>query len=152
MDDLLYSGSCQCGECKYAVDRPYFVAYTCHCKTCQKLTSSAFMSCLQIAEESFHLVDGHLAQHQRIANSGNTLTNSFCGRCASLISVQNSARPRIRTITIGTLDKAHEIEVNAHIWVRRKLPWVTLPDNHRIFRQAADWSQDYASDPARYKP
>jgi len=89
---------------------------------------------------------------ERAADSGNILTNSFCESCGSLLSIQNSSRTRLRTVTIGTLDQPSLIEVNSHIWVKRKLPWVILPKHHRIFEEAGDWTKDYANDPTRYNP
>ena len=53
---------------------------------------------------------------------------------------------------LGRVDKPHLVEVSAHIWVKRKLPWVVLPDDHRIFDSAGDWTQDYINDPSRYRP
>ncbi|NEP56045.1 MAG: hypothetical protein F6K31_03340 [Symploca sp. SIO2G7] len=50
------------------------------------------------------------------------------------------------------LDSLDCIQVDAHIWVSRKLPWVVLPEGDRIFDMAGDWLQDYASDPERYLP
>ncbi len=75
----------------------------------------------------------------------------FCSACSSTLFCQNSARPRIRTVFIGTLDHPTNVEVSAHIWLKRKLPWVTLPVAHRQFEASADWTADYAGDLARYK-
>lgn len=152
MTTTKYSGECQCGACRYEINAEPFVAYTCHCQVCQKLTSSAFLSCIQIPAESFSLVTGSLVSRQRVGASGSTLTNSFCGTCSSLICIQSSSRPRLRTVTIGTLDYPASIDLSAHIWVKRKLPWITLPSNHRIFEEAGNWTIDYAEDPTRYLP
>ena len=45
-----------------------------------------------------------------------------------------------------------DVAVDAHIWVKRKLPWVQLPAGHRIFEEAGDWTPDYVHDPGRYRP
>lgn len=74
---------------------------------------------------------------------------AFCGTCGSALYVTNSARPRIRAIYVGTLDCAVDVEVNAHIWTKRRLPWVVLAEGHRVFPEAGDWRADYASDPSR---
>ncbi len=145
-------GRCQCGACSYTVNAEPFVAYTCHCLECQKLTSSAFASCAQLPSESVEVTSGNPATRKRVADSGNTLETWFCRSCGSALFSQNSARPRIRTVYLGTLEHSEDVRVNAHIWVKRKLPWVTLPNDHRIFDEAGDWSQDYAHDPTRYIP
>ncbi len=145
-------GRCHCGACSYSVNAQPFVAYTCHCLECQKLTSNAFASCAQLPSESVAVTSGAPATRTRVADSGNTLETWFCRLCGSALYSQNSARPRIRTVYIGTLERSEDIRVSAHIWVKRKLPWVILPKEHRIFDEAGDWSQDYARDPTRYKP
>jgi len=145
-------GQCQCGTVQYELTAQPFVAYTCHCSACQKLSSSAYNTCIQVPGESVDIISGNAATRDRLADSGNKLTTWFCSLCGSALYSQNAARPRIRTVYVGTLQHPHSVEVNAHIWVKRKLPWVTLPEDHRIFDEAGDWSQDYEHDLSRYKP
>jgi hypothetical protein len=61
------------------------------------------------------------------------------------------ARPRAWTLYVGTLDEPELARVNAHIWTKRRLPWVVLPEGDRVFSEAGDWRADYASDPSRLK-
>ncbi len=146
------NGSCQCGSCSYLVTAQPYVAYTCHCRQCQRLSGSAFLACMQVPAESLVVISGEPRSHERLANSGNTLTTWSCPQCASPLFLQNSARPRIRTVCVGTLNHPDEVRVSAHIWTIRKLPWVVLPAEHRNFPEGGDWTADYAGDIARYKP
>ena len=146
------SGRCQCGNCVYSLIALPYVTYSCHCAECQKLTSSAFLSCMQVPAESVQLENGSPVSRQRIADSGNTVVTWFCPNCSSTLFAENSIRTRVRTIHIGSLEHPERVEVNAHIWVKRKLPWVNLPETHRTFDEAADWTEDYARDPTRYHP
>ena len=152
MPEIPARGSCQCGECRYTVNAPPYVAYACHCVECQKLSSSAFACLMHVPSESVELTHGLPATRERMADSGNVLETWFCPLCGSTLFARNSARPRVRTIHIGTLEKAEDIEINAHIWVKQKLPWVELPKDHRVFEGPGDFSQDYADDPSRYQP
>ncbi len=145
-------GRCQCGVVSFQCTGQPFVAYTCHCLECQRLSSSAFNTCIQVAAEAVEIVTGEPCVRDRTADSGNVLSTYFCRDCGSAIFSQNSARPRIRTIYVGTLNDAGLIEVCAHIWVKRKLPWVVVPSSHRIFNEGGDWTVDYAADLTRYKP
>lgn len=144
------SGGCQCGTCAYTLGAQPYVAYTCHCTECQKLTSSAFLCCMQVPAESVNVTRGAPATHERIADSGNVLHTWFCSSCGSTLFADNSARPRVRTIHVGSLEHPESVKVNAHIWVKRKLPWVELPMHHRTFHEAGDWIEDYAQDLSRY--
>lgn len=143
------SGNCQCEAVRYEVTANPFVQYTCHCSECQKLSSSAFSTCMQVPSESVRVISGQPKLRDRATDSGNRLTASFCGECGSVLFAQNSARPRLLTVFVGTLERPHDVEVNTHIWMRSKLPWVEVPKGHRQFDQAADWSQDYVNAPER---
>ena len=150
MIELPAEGGCRCAACRYVVTALPFVAYTCHCKECQKLTASAFLTCMQIPSERLAVSAGRPSSDRRVSEAGNTLVTYFCGDCGSTLYTENSARPRVRTLHVGTLDHAERVDVSAHIWVDRKLPWVKLPDGHRAFARAGDWTQHYANDPSRY--
>jgi hypothetical protein len=145
-------GGCLCGAIRYRCAALPFVAYTCHCLACQHITSSAFATCIQVPAEALTVAEGSPASQDRDADSGNRLTTAFCAACGSALYVANSSRPRTRTIFVGTLDQAASVEVDAHIWTKRRLPWVLLPQGHRIFPEAGDFRADYAADPTRLEP
>jgi len=146
------AGSCQCGACAFTVASAPFVAYTCHCTECQRLSASAFTTCMQVASEGVEITSGTLGRRARTADSGNTLETWFCTTCGSALFSRNSARPRIATVYVGTLRNARAVTVDAHIWTDRKLPWVMLPEGHRQFPGPGDWTRDYAGDIERYRP
>ena len=96
---------------------------------------------MQVPAESVS-TSGSPAKRDRVADSGNVITTWFCEDCGSALYTKNSARPRVTTIYVGALDDAESVEVSAHIWVNRKLPWVVLPRGHRVFQMGGDWSSD----------
>ena len=51
----------------------------------------------------------------------------MCGVCHARIYNSNSARPGVVVLRAGTLDRSDELDVVAHIWVKRKQPWLELP-------------------------
>jgi hypothetical protein len=51
----------------------------------------------------------------------------MCGVCHTRIYNTNSARPGMVVVRAGTLDRSDELDVVAHIWVKRKQPWLSLP-------------------------
>jgi len=113
------------------------------------MTASAFATCIQVPAEAFAMTRGVPRTRERISHDGNRLTIHFCGACGSALFMANSARPRLRTLLVGTLDRPEDVQVSAHIWTSRRLPWVVLPENHRLFEEDGDWAPDYAADPAR---
>ena len=144
-----FEGGCQCGAIRYRCTAPPYVQYTCHCRACQRLTSSAFATAIQVPAEAFSIQEGTVLTRDRTADSGNRLTTAFCGTCGSVLYSANSARPRLRSIYVGTLDTAADVDVSAHIWTKMRWPWVLIPEGHRVFAEAGDWRPDYAEDPTR---
>jgi len=143
MIDLPAKGSCQCGTCSYSIGAKPYVAYACHCTECQKLTASAFLACMHVPVESLTITSGSPVARKRVGDSGNVLETRFCPACGSTLFAKNSSRPKIRTIHIGTLDHPEVIDINTHIWVKRKLPWVSIPEHHRSFEGTVDWTKEY---------
>jgi hypothetical protein len=148
MLEVPFEGGCQCEAVRFRCSAPPYVSYTCHCLACQHLTSSAFATCIQVPAEALS-VSGSPATRERTADSGNRAFTAFCAVCGSAIYSTTPARPRVRSIYVGTLDRAADVKVNAHIWTKRRLPWVILPPSHREFPEAGDWRPDYAHDPSR---
>ena len=105
---------------------------------------------MQVPLEHFSMLAGNAAVNTRTADSGNVLATSFCSGCGSTLFADNTARPRVRTVHIGSLDDPTAVEVAAHIWVKQKLQWMVLPGAHRKFNEAGDWTSDYSNDPSRY--
>src|SRR5689334_7921585 len=115
-----FEGGCQCGAVRYRCTASPFVSYTCHCLECQRLTSSAFATLIQVPAEAFSIVQGAATCRERVADSGNRLSTAFCAGCGSALYSANAARPRLRTIYVGTLDSAADVEVTAHIWTKSR--------------------------------
>ena len=61
----------------------------------------------------------------------------MCSACHARIYNTNSARPNVAVVRAGTLDRSSELRVVAHIWVKRKQPWLTLADGVLAWPEAA---------------
>ena len=47
---------------------------------------------------------------------------------ATRIFNTKTARPGFVVLRAGTLDRSDELDVVAHIWVKRKQAWIAIPD------------------------
>ena len=52
---LPQTGGCQCGKIRYEITEAPTLVYTCHCRDCQRLTSSAFSLGIVVTEAGFRL-------------------------------------------------------------------------------------------------
>jgi hypothetical protein len=67
---LPLTGGCQCGKVRYEITEAPTLVYTCHCKDCQRLTSSAFSLGIVVAEAGFRLSGIEPRPLQRMPDSG----------------------------------------------------------------------------------
>jgi hypothetical protein len=124
-------GSCQCGGVRYEVTGPPMVSLVCHCRDCQKLSASAYSPTLVFPSEAFR-VEGRLERWESRADSGTRKHAYFCPRCGNRIYHQDPDQPSTVRLKAGTLDGPIPAP-QAHVWVSRKQPWVTLPDGVPTF-------------------
>jgi hypothetical protein len=74
---LPQTGGCQCGAIRYEITEEPQMAYTCHCRDCQGLTSSAFSMDVIVPEGAFRLSGVEPRSLRRLADSGRISTRWF---------------------------------------------------------------------------
>lgn len=137
MTSNVLTGGCRCGAVQYelAIDHIPPV-YCCHCLDCQKWSGSAFTEQGIIREEDLK-VTGPLIEAPVTSRQGGTSVQYVCDICHNRIYSKNPTRPGIAILRAGTLDNSTEIQPRMHVWVKRKQPWVVLPDNVAVFQEGA---------------
>jgi len=131
-------GGCRCGAVRYTLALDALpTTYACHCLHCQTWSGSAFSQNTFVPDDAL-AVSGPLAVFELTTPSGRTSTQRMCGTCHTRIFNTNSARPKVAVLRAGTLDRSDELETVAHIWVKRKHAWLTLPDGVPSWPEAAD--------------
>src|SRR3954471_12881554 len=76
--DVPQTGGCECGEIRYEITEAPQSVYACHCRDCQRLTSSAFSMGVVVPETAFKLSGVKPRALQRLADSGRTPTRWVC--------------------------------------------------------------------------
>ena len=130
-------GGCRCGAVRYTLALSALPAtYACHCRDCQTWSGSAFSQQTFLPEAALN-VTGPLLVYQLTTPSGRISTQRMCGTCHTRLYNSNSARPGLVIVRAGTLDRSDELDVVAHIWVKRKQPWLRLPEGVPTWPEAA---------------
>ena len=125
---LAITGGCRCGATRYALGVEAMPpVYCCHCLDCQRWSGSAFSEQAVVREDAIALT-GPIVDYSYDTRSGARSHQRICGVCHSRIFNSNTQRPGIALLRAGTLDASDTIVPRAHIWVKRKQPWVVLPD------------------------
>jgi hypothetical protein len=130
-------GGCRCGAVRYTLAMDALPrTYACHCRDCQTWSGSAF-SQQTFLPQALLSVTGPLAVYELTTPSGNTSIQRMCAVCHTRVYNSNSARPGVVVMRAGTLDRSDELDVVAHIWVRRKQPWLQLPQTVPTWSEGA---------------
>ncbi|MGP1254016.1 MAG: GFA family protein [Kiloniellales bacterium] len=126
------AGGCQCGDVRYEVRGPAIDVYVCHCRECQKQSSSAFGISVIVNSSDLVLLSGEPRIWTRPATLGGSLDCAFCPNCGSRLWHGNPKRDEAISVKGGSLDAPPDLSEVKHIWVSRKLPGVVLPDDAEI--------------------
>lgn len=118
-------GGCQCGRVRYAIEPAHVIVYACHCRECQKQSSSAFGLSMPVRASSIE-IDGALAVYERPAATGAVTRCFFYPDCGSRIYHRDATAGEFISLKAGSLDDTAELTLVAHLWICRKQPWVRL--------------------------
>ena len=104
----------------------------CHCKECQKLSTSAF-SLTAVARAQDITFQGGMREWGRKAESGNTNGARFCPGCGNRIYHFNPDQPDVIKLKPANLSDTRIIQPQAHVWVSEKQDWFTIPEGVKTF-------------------
>ena len=122
-------GGCRCGSVRWRIEGERLPrTYACHCLDCQTWSGSAFSQQAIAARERFECT-GKVGQFDLPSSDGNRISNQFaCPACFTRLYNTNTSRPGLVAIRAGTFDDSHQLTVVAHIWTKRKQPWLTIDE------------------------
>jgi hypothetical protein len=133
----VFVGGCRCGAIQYAVQAETLPpVYCCHCRDCQTWTGSAFSQQAIVTENTF-TVEGDVALFELTSPSGKISQQYACATCFTRLYNRSSGRPGKIILRAGTLECSDTLDVVAHIWTKRKQPWLTLPETCPAWEESA---------------
>ena len=125
-------GSCQCGGVKYRLLSEPLMVVACHCRECQKLSTSAFSITAVVNADSVEF-QGEMKEWRRTAESGNVNGAKFCPICGNRIYHFNPEEPDKIKLKPSNLSDTSIIRPTVHVWVSQKQDWYTLPEGVAVF-------------------
>ena len=121
------TGQCLCGALRFQLTAEPQAARVCWCRDCQHLAGNGMANAV-VPVEALHF-QGRLAQFQKTAASGNTITREVCPECGTHLFAHSSARPHLRVVRIGNLDEPSQVAPSMNIWTQSAPTWAHLnPD------------------------
>ena len=136
-------GGCQCGAIRYRLLRAPVALYACHCKDCQKQSSSAFGLSMWVERDAIEFSGPEPCIFLTRGDSGREKLCAFCENCGTRIyhagGVTRSAGSDTLSIKAGTLDDTSRITPTCHLWTKSAQPWLTpLLENSLCFETEPD--------------
>ncbi len=133
-----YQGGCQCGQIRYEITARPLTLYCCHCKECQKQSSSAFGMSMPVPREAVTIIQGEPKTWTRKSDSGREVSCFFCGNCGTRLFHNPSRNPKITNIKPGTLDDTSWLEPVGNLWTKQAQKWVDICDRMLNFEAQPD--------------
>jgi hypothetical protein len=131
--DEIRDGGCACGAVRYRLkSKPMFV-HCCHCLDCQRQTGSAFVLNALIETNRVEMLAGEPQPAAVPTDSGKPHRIFRCPSCQTAVWSEYGGIEKIRFVRVGTLDQPSALQPDVHIYVRSKVPWVSLPDGTPAF-------------------
>jgi hypothetical protein len=127
-------GGCACGAIRYALANDPLIVHACHCRDCQRVTGGPFVINIWI-ERSFVTTRAGVPKSFRLSGgSGKHHYVFFCENCGTTLWSRYDIAPGDALfVRAGTLDNPEAVTPDVHIFTRRKLPWLQLPQGVRAF-------------------
>ena len=126
---MTLEGGCRCGAVRYTVENDDLPAvYCCHCLSCQSSSGSAFSEQAIVAADSI-VAEGEIEDYRFERPDGSEGHHRLCAICHTRLWSTSSSFPALGLLRAGTLDRSSEIIPSAHIWTKRRQPWVSFADD-----------------------
>lgn len=123
---MRFTGHCRCGQVSLEIETPTLPPlYACHCLNCQRWSGSAFGLHMLCGASAVQVVGEHSTYVHDF--NGHTSTQYVCATCHTRLMNETSAAPGLRVVRAGVLEGAEQFVPVAHLWTRRKQPWLVLP-------------------------
>jgi hypothetical protein len=131
-DKPFATGRCLCGAVHVTIKSAPLISGQCHCKDCQRASGTGHMSLAFFKRDDIE-ISGPTESFAVTADSGNINTRYFCPKCGGRIGGENSARPGIMGIAVGSLDDNSWYHPNRVVYIKDQPAWdVTTIDVPRF--------------------
>ncbi len=121
-------GGCQCGAIRYRLLQAPVALYACHCKDCQKQSSSAFGLSMWMERDAIEFTGAEPRIFHTLGGSGKEKLCAFCENCGTRIyhagGAIRSGKSDTLSIKAGTLDDTSRITPTCHLWTKSAQPWL----------------------------
>ena len=116
------TGHCLCGAVSYTINSEPVGTGQCHCKDCQRASGTGHMSLAFFKRDDVD-IKGETASYGAVADSGNTNTRHFCRKCGGRLFGENTGRPGVIAVAVGSLDDNSWFEAQRVVYAKDRPQW-----------------------------
>src|SRR5271165_6642142 len=134
----IIEGGCRCGRVRYrATVEKLPNVYACHCRDCQTWSGSAFSVQFILPEDQLEVTGAPALYELTSPDGSRTSRQRACPNCFTRVYNTNTRRPGLAVVRAGTLDRSDELQIVAHIWTKRKMAGIVIPDGLPAWEEGA---------------
>ncbi len=126
MSEPLTTGQCLCGAVRYSITGAPLRMAHCHCLDCQRASGAGHMSVAFFKAEQVEIT-GETKAYPVTAESGNINSRYFCPLCGGRVATENSARPGMIGVTVGSMNEKDWFAPHAVVFTRHRESWDQTP-------------------------
>ena len=115
-------GGCQCGAVRYEISGEPRVVGHCHCIDCQKANGAGHVTHALFQQDEIK-IEGKTAEYASRADSGATVTRSFCSVCGGRLFGRSTSMPGMVTVQVGSMDDPNIVEPSMAVYARTRPHW-----------------------------
>ncbi|OSQ39637.1 GFA family protein [Thalassospira mesophila] len=132
-DAAAITGGCQCGAVRYLVKAAPVKTCICHCRECRQQAASAFGISVLVHGCDIELMQGTVKTWSRPTDGGAVLPCHFCPDCDTRLFHGTPGERDVVSVKGGSFDVVPDLARVDHIWAKRKLPGVIIPDGVKTY-------------------
>lgn len=119
-------GECRCGKLRFRATSPPIMTAACHCRGCQRMSSSAYSLTAMFPKGKFEITAGKPA----IGGLHGEHRHFFCSRCMSWVFTEPHGVDQFVNVRPTMFDDVSWFVPFIETYTCEKLPWVTIPVRH----------------------
>lgn len=119
--------SCCCGQLRVTCEGEPVRISMCHCLACQQRTGSVFGTQARFPRDQVSEIQGRATQFTRVADSGNSVTFSFCPVCGSTVYWELGKMPDVIAVAVGAFADPGFPEPRHSVYEEHQHAWALAP-------------------------
>lgn len=124
---LPLDGSCRCGKVLIRITKPPLMTSACHCRGCQKMSSSAFSLTAMIPADGLEVVEGEPVE---CGTHGPDQDHMACPYCMTWMFTRITGMDAFVNVRPTMFDDCTWFTPFIETMTKEKLSWATTPARH----------------------